>query len=258
MVYDRFLSMVEDEAGVDREVAERATRAVLQTLAERLSKGQAEDMAAQLPEELARWLQPSDTREKLHADEFLRRVAEREGTDLRTAEQHTKAVFFALGRAVTADEYADMTAELPKDFEALVEPGKRPGTEVMPSDEFIRRVADRAGIPLEQARRATEAVLETLAERIAGGEVRDLMVELPPELHPPLQRGKERVGGVARKMSLEEFLTLDAQREEVPVEVASEHARAVLTTVRDALSDKELSDLLSELPRQYHELLAHP
>lgn len=45
-------------------------------------------------------------------------------------------------------------------------------------DTFLQRVADRAGIPLERARVATDAVLETLAERIAGGEVDDLIARL--------------------------------------------------------------------------------
>ena len=37
------------------------------------------------------------------------------------------------------------------------------------------------------ARQVTEAVLETLAERIAAGQVEDLMAQLDPPLHPPLR-----------------------------------------------------------------------
>ena len=45
-------------------------------------------------------------------------------------------------------------------------------------------------------------MLETLAERIAGGEVDDVIVRLPIALHEPLKRGKEMSGGKARRMSL--------------------------------------------------------
>jgi len=38
-------------------------------------------------------------------------------------------------------------------------------------------------------------VLETLGERIAGGEVDDLAKELPAELRPARKRGKERSTG---------------------------------------------------------------
>jgi uncharacterized protein (DUF2267 family) len=40
------------------------------------------------------------------------------------------------------------------------------------------------GIGREQAERATRATVETLAQRIAAGEARDLGEELPPELAP--------------------------------------------------------------------------
>jgi uncharacterized protein (DUF2267 family) len=44
----------------------------------------------------------------------------------------------------------------------------------MPLEQFLQWVADRRGFDTETARRAAEAVLETLGERIAGGEMDDL------------------------------------------------------------------------------------
>ena len=78
-----------------------------------------------------------------------------------------------------------MAAQLPKDYAALLPRG--PYVEIVPADRFLAQVAERTD-DLDGARRATDAVLETLAERIAGGEVRDLMARLPIELHGPLQR----------------------------------------------------------------------
>jgi uncharacterized protein (DUF2267 family) len=48
--------------------------------------------------------------------------------------------------------------------------------------------------------------METLAERIAGGELDDLAEQLPEDLHPALERGKASTGGKAQKMSLDEFI----------------------------------------------------
>jgi uncharacterized protein (DUF2267 family) len=85
----------------------------------------------------------------------------------------------------------------------------------MPADAFLARVAERTGLDDAGARRAVDAVLETLAQRIAGGEVDDLLARLPPALHEPLKRGREHSGGVARSMTLARFLALIAEREAV-------------------------------------------
>ena len=54
-------------------------------------------------------------------------------------------------------------------------------------DEFIKQVQGRGHVESrEEAERATRATLQTLAERLAGGEPHDLASQLPPELagHP--------------------------------------------------------------------------
>lgn len=259
--YERFLTTIQQQAGMSWAEAERAARAVLETLGERSSLGQAQDLAGDLPEEMRPWLldHPPDA-EGFDAREFVRRVAEREDTDLETAERHSRAVFVALARLVRGDEIADLLSELPKDYERLLGQavgGSRDasGAEVLPHEEFLERVSRRIGTDRTGAQRATEAVLETLAERIAGGEVDDLAAELPPELRPALELGKAHSGGKARKMSLDEFVERVSRREGVPVEDALDHARAVFATLREALSGDEFSDVLAELPRGYAEAL---
>src|SRR4051794_38324903 len=106
-----------------------------------------------------------------------------------------------------------------------------PAVRVMEADEFLRRVASRAGVDRPTAERAADAVLETLAERIAGGEVRDLIARLPLELHDLLRRGEQRTGGNAVPMSFDQFVGHVAERESDVVDSpdeAREHARAVL------------------------------
>jgi uncharacterized protein (DUF2267 family) len=248
---ERFLAAVADKAKLPRETAERVTQATLETLAERLSKGQAHDLAEQLPPELAPWLATDGGPEPFDVDEFLRRVARRAGTDLQSTERAARAVFAALGRTVSAEEADDLAAELPQDFAPLVAEAQRRFDHVMPADELLRRVAERTGLAADRARQATEAVLETLAERIAGGEVDDLIASLPPELHPPLRKGNELSNGTARRMSLDEFVRRVAEREGVTPPLALEHARAVFATLREALPDNEFFDVTAQLPGDY-------
>jgi uncharacterized protein (DUF2267 family) len=253
---ERFLSIVRREAGLDRPAAERVAVATLEILAERLMPGQVRALAGLLPGELGRHLVPRRPRERFDADDFLRRAANRAETELAAAASFVPAVFVAVSRATTAVQFDTMAAELPKDFDPLLAGARRPDADVLPVEEFLGRVADRAGTDFDAAQAASEAVLETLAERIAGGQVNDLRKELPPELHPALQRGLEHSGGEARRMSLDEFLALVAEREGAPGADPREHARAVVVTLRDAVTPKAFRDVESELPREYAVLTA--
>jgi uncharacterized protein (DUF2267 family) len=257
MDYDRFLSIVAREAGVDTAVAERATRDVVVTLAHRIQRGPLAEVTRHAPEPTRRWFSPKYPRETFDAEEFVHRVATAQGVDTDSAARRVRALFYALSRAIPADALDPVVAELPRDFDPLLGPARRPPPP-WPVEEFLDRVADRAGVDRDLAARATEATLEILAERIAGGEVRDLMHELPVSLHPPLERGTKASGGLARKMSLDEFVARIAEREGVPPEVARGHARAVLSTVRDAVLPKEFHDIAAELPRVYLTELCYP
>ena len=259
--YERFITTIEQRAGISWNDAERAAEATLLTLAERISAGQARQLAEDLPLQIRRWLlRDGENAEDFDVDEFLRRVAEREDVDPETAEQHAQAVFVALARLVRGEAIARLAAQLPSEYKRLLWEATRrrrdPGApEVVTVEVFAKRVARRAALGIAEAHRAGETVLETLAERIAGGECDDLAEQLPQELGPALARGKERTGGRAQRMSLDEFIARIAEREGVGYEQALEHARAVFATLRETLTDKEFSDLLSELPRGYQEAL---
>jgi uncharacterized protein (DUF2267 family) len=260
--YEGFIGTVGERAHVARAEAERASCATLQTLAERLTSGETEDVAACLPPELRRCLDGAGDFEPFHADEFLRRIAQRAGLEPPDAERDVRAVFVALWRAVGPDEFADLRSELPKDFEpllddALREPAPPPpaGTEAtLTADEFLARLAERAGLDRERARRAAEAVLEALAYRITAGQVEDLERRLPPELQASLERGKaER--RTARPLALDTFLGLIADREGIDRGQAAEHARAVFEVLRDAIGEDEFHDTTEQLPGEYRVLL---
>jgi uncharacterized protein (DUF2267 family) len=255
---EQFMTTVQQKARISRPDAERATRATLETLAERLSKGEARDLAAELPPEIAPWLATDGDAEGFDIDEFIRRVADREGADLDAAQRHARAVFEALGRTVSRGEIDDMVAELPQEYEPLIFEAKGRFVRVQPAEVLLRRIADRAGVHEPEARRAADAVLETLAERIAGGEVEDLIRRLPVELHPPLRKGDAESHGAARKMSLEEFVRRVAEREGIAPADAFEHTRAVFATLREAVGEEEFRDISAQLPVEYAAVEAHP
>jgi uncharacterized protein (DUF2267 family) len=50
---EQFVTLVEQDLGIGRGRAERAIRATLQTLAERIAAGKARDLAEELSDELA-------------------------------------------------------------------------------------------------------------------------------------------------------------------------------------------------------------
>ena len=262
MDYQRFISTVSEHAHASVEEAERAACATLQTLAERLTSGETQDVADRLPPELGRCIERAGAYQPFHADEFLRRIAERAGLEPPQAEHDARAVFVALWRAVGPDEFHDLQSELPRDFgplldDALREPGPLPpaGTEATVSfDEFLGRVAQRAGLEPDRARRATEAVLEVLAYRITAGQVEDLERRLPAELQPALERGKAQ-RRPARPLAVETFLALIGEREGFDRGQAAEHARAVLATLREVVGEDEFRDTTEQLPGEYRMVL---
>lgn len=216
MEYEEIVAVVRQASGgIGSEAADRALQATLQTLAERLPRGEARHIVQELPAELKPWIYTETDAEAFDIDEFLVRVAKREETDVETALRHARAVFFALGDALS---------------------------------------------PEAVARLATDAVLETLAERIAAGQVEDLIAQLDPLLHPPLRRGAESAKPGGRRMPLEEFLRRVAAREGADADEAdlyeeiAEHARAVFATLAEAVSIKEWFDVIVELPEEYHGL----
>ncbi len=126
MKHDEFIGQVQHRARLSsRGAAERATRATLEILAERLAGGEAKDLAAQLPPELAEHLRGgwSAMGERFSLEEFFRRVSQREGVDLPEAVFHARAVIEVLSEAVSQGEMDDVRAQLPAEFNRLFEAG---------------------------------------------------------------------------------------------------------------------------------------
>lgn len=121
MTYDEFIARVAERAGTSPERAADLTRATLLTLNERISGGEARDLASQLPQDLKKWLVPtSGGAEAFDVEDFKRRVRERAKLSDDEAERGIRAVFAVLGEAVTSGEFDDVLSQLPSEFRELV------------------------------------------------------------------------------------------------------------------------------------------
>jgi uncharacterized protein (DUF2267 family) len=253
MDYQTYLSVVRDSLGTDQETAERATRAVASVLGERIGTDEARVYAEHLPPEVAGWLHTAGGARSFDAEEFVRRVAEREGTNPDSAERHIIAVLGAISQALPEREYDHLLARLSKDYAPLLP--KAAVAPTMSTRAFVSRVAQRSHIDDASALRVAEAVLETLAERIAPGEVRDLTARLPVRLHGALKRGAAQADSATRKMPPDEFLRRVEQRAGVGPDQAREYIGAVLATAREATRE-EFFDVTVQLSDGYWDLIA--
>ena len=129
MKYDEFIKEVQTRGHMgSRQEAETATKATLETLAERLTGGEPHDLASQLPPELAGHLryEGEEASDPFSLEEFFERVNKREeGVDLPRAVYHARVVIEVLGEAVTKGEMEHVRSQLPEEYESLFEAGSQ-------------------------------------------------------------------------------------------------------------------------------------
>jgi uncharacterized protein (DUF2267 family) len=122
MTDEEFINAVARRAGVSTQQAESLTRATLSTLADRLSSGEADDVASQLPRGLKEAMIPSTPKaEPFDLEEFIDRVSRRAGVDAAKAEVGVRAVLTTLREAISKGEFEDMMAQLPLEFGQMIE-----------------------------------------------------------------------------------------------------------------------------------------
>ncbi|GAA1549505.1 DUF2267 domain-containing protein [Actinomadura kijaniata] len=116
-----FLARVRERGGyADQDEARRVTVAVLQVLAERVTAGEARDLAAELPGSLAGALAPGrGSADRFGVEEFCRRVSGRVGGGSRAAGRDAGAVLSTVADAVPPGELDHLTGRLPAGYAAL-------------------------------------------------------------------------------------------------------------------------------------------
>ena len=124
MQYKDFIGEVQNRARLATQgEAVKATRATLEVLGQRLFGDEANNLAAQLPEEIGYYMRQAKVKESFGVDEFFGRVSEREGVDQPDAVFHARAVIAVLQEAVTPGEVNDALAQLPDEYNQLFEAG---------------------------------------------------------------------------------------------------------------------------------------
>jgi uncharacterized protein (DUF2267 family) len=135
--------------------------------------------------------------------------------------------------------------------------------ECMKYEEFVERVQERAHLcSPDEAKRAIRATLETLAMYISPKERHDAASQLPKGIKRYLEQpfvgpGQQPAPSPQYNPSVEDFYKQVSIREGLPLETAREHARAVMSVLRDALTEGEFEDIRAELPPElYNEFFA--
>jgi uncharacterized protein (DUF2267 family) len=125
MQYSEFMGQVHHRARVDSmDKAVAAVRATLTVLGQRLAGGEPDDLAAELPNEIGRYLKEAEPRgQRFGFQEFMERVSQEEGVDLPEAVHHARVVIEVLQEAVSVGEIEDVRAQLPAEFDPLFESG---------------------------------------------------------------------------------------------------------------------------------------
>lgn len=118
------VSAVRESAAIAAdEHADRAVRATLMVLGERLAGEESGDLAVRLPPELAEVLPEEGRGEQFGVREFYERVAGVEGVnDVRLARRHARAVLAVIRSLIPPEQYEHLTARLPDDYDDLLNP----------------------------------------------------------------------------------------------------------------------------------------
>jgi uncharacterized protein (DUF2267 family) len=121
----------------------------------------------------------------------------------------------------------------------------------MHEHEFTAAVRRSTGLDTpEHTRAAVRATLAVLGQRLSAVEAADLAAQLPARYGDALRESPE-----VERFDLEEFYRRVADREGLGCspQKARQHARAVMTAVREAIGS-EYRHMLDQLPADYADL----
>jgi uncharacterized protein (DUF2267 family) len=85
---------------------------------------------------------------------------------------------------------------------------------------------------------------------VTAAEVEDLAAQLPKPLKEPL-RPRDRT----ESFGLEEFVRRVSEHATVSAPLAATGVKAVLTAVREAVSEGEFEDVMAQLPEEYSDVI---
>ena len=121
MQFDDFIQKVQEQTRLaTREESIVITRAVLETLGERLDRKVRNGVEAQLPKELKDFLLARvESTDQYELAEFYNRVAARADLKHQNGIEHTRQVLSVLRQAIARGEIRDILESLPGEYEEL-------------------------------------------------------------------------------------------------------------------------------------------
>jgi uncharacterized protein (DUF2267 family) len=147
-------------------------------------------------------------------------------------------------------------ANRPYDAKYEPRPGEQAREEELRYQRFLGALA-RGGLgSSERAERAAVAVLSVLEQHLPGPESRDLNDELPWALRDLMRRSERHPRSRPEHLGREELLSRVASALGVDAAEAEQVSRLVLQTARGLLSEKEASDVASQVPKDILDLWA--
>jgi uncharacterized protein (DUF2267 family) len=118
--------------------------------------------------------------------------------------------------------------------------------------EFLGQVQSRARLSsLGDAETATRATFETLRERLAGGEPKDVASQLPDEIAKYFTAPHSEE---ADRFDAKEFYRRVSQRAGVQEQDAVFQARAVLEVLQEAVTPGQVADIRTQLTDDFQPL----
>jgi uncharacterized protein (DUF2267 family) len=113
--------------------------------------------------------------------------------------------------------------------------------------EFVQSVAARTGLSREESADLSRATVELLGHMLSSGEARDLALELPAELREyARQEAAHR-----ERLDFREAVLRVQQHAGLSEAESDRGVRAVLATLREAVSEREFSDAMSQLGHRF-------
>jgi len=117
---EQFIAEVKNLAELENdEDARKAIGATLEALRERLAGKEPSDLAAQLPPEIASYVEGDGGGESFPVQEFYERVAHKEGVSQEEAIRHARAVATVVQTAVSGGELGDVRSQLGNGYREL-------------------------------------------------------------------------------------------------------------------------------------------
>jgi uncharacterized protein (DUF2267 family) len=239
--------------------AEEAFSAVICTLAQRVTGGEALHLFSSLPREIHPLLarctihRSSEAAARFGYDELVERVANHLGVPREDAEKVTVAVIRAVTKRLPEQEVQHVASQLPQDIRELWSPPRPPAPEPTPTELFDRIEANPEIPPGVRGADALVGVLCPLSRRISLGAARELVEALPEPARPLMSRCLEN------RNEDPEVFDAETYRRRVGDELGTDDpapmVRAVLSAVKPFLRPGAIARVRSQLPKDLQDML---